>query len=72
MKKIATKLRGTIPIVSFMFLVLFFVSSKTFTQVTIVTANAATGTSSTVNPLTSVPAGALLVLVTIFRNRTYS
>lgn len=58
------KCRGTIPIVSILLLILFFSSNRSIAQVTIQTVNTATGTATTVNSLTSVPAGALLVLVT--------
>jgi hypothetical protein len=63
MKKNLNLQRGTIPIFFFLF-VLFFTSNNLSAQLTIATSNANYGNSSTVNSLTGVPAGALLVLVT--------
>jgi hypothetical protein len=66
MKKTTCFHRGTIPILSFLFLIISVLTFKSSTaQVTIADQDATTGTTSTSHSFTSVAPGALLVLVTM-------
>lgn len=65
MKKNTTHYQGIIPIFSFLIVLFqFFSGSRALAQVSVSGIHTANGIGSVVNSLTSVPAGALLVLVT--------